>query len=346
MPGSVEGVRTAFGQTFDVPAGYLNTASIGIPPTVVADSLIEAVQRWRRGADAPPDFDVDVLAARKAWGQLVGAADGHVATGASVSQLVSLVAASVPAGTRVLTLPNEFTSVTFPFAAQAHRGVTLTEGSLSEVDGYDLVAASVVQSADGSVLDLAALRDATQASGTRVLLDVSQAAGWLPLELDWADWVVGACYKWLMAPRGAAWMALTPEALERTMPLAANWYAGDDPWTTVYGLPLRLAEDARRLDLSPAWFSHYAAAIVVPWLASLDLEAVREHCVGLADGLLVALGLMPQGSAIASLDIPNAAEKLAAAGVRSSIRAGRVRLSCHLYNTAADVESVLAALQA
>jgi selenocysteine lyase/cysteine desulfurase len=344
MPGSVWGVRTAFGQTFDVPVGYLNTASIGIPPSVVADSLIEAVQRWRSGADAPPDFDADVRAARKAWGCLVGAADGHVAVGASVSQLVSLVAASVPDGTRVVTVPGEFTSVTFPFAAQAHRGVTVTEEAdlLSKVDKYDLVAVSVVQSADGKVVDLEALK----ASGKRVLLDVSQAAGWMPLELGWADWVVGACYKWLMSPRGAAWLALGPDALERTFPYAANWYAGDDPWTSVYGLPLRLADDARRLDLSPAWFSHYAAAIVVPWLASLDLEAVRDHCAGLADGLLVALGLMPGGSAILTLDIPQAAEKLAAAGIRSSIRAGRVRLSCHLYNTAEDLESVLAALRA
>ncbi|MEV4320244.1 aminotransferase class V-fold PLP-dependent enzyme [Actinocrispum sp. NPDC049592] len=338
-------MRTAFGQTFDVPDGYLNTASIGIPPTVVADALVGAVNRWRAGADAPPDFDVDVLAARKAFGQLVGAAEGHVATGASVSQLVSLVAASVPDGTRVLTVPGEFTSVTFPFAAQAHRGVTITEADLSEVDGYDLVAASVVQSADGSVLDLAALKEAAQASGTRVLLDVSQAAGWMPLDLGWADWVVGACYKWLMASRGAAWLALTPEALERTLPFAANWYAGDDPWSTVYGLPLRLADDARRLDLSPVWFAQHTAAIAVPWLASLDLEAVREHCVGLADGLAVALGMEPRGSAILSLDIPGAAEKLAAAGVKSSIRAGRVRLSCHLYNTPADIESVLAALR-
>ncbi len=345
MPGSVAVVRTAFGQTFDVPDGYLNTASIGIPPTVAADALVDAVNRWRAGADAPPDFDVDVRAARKAFGQLVGAADGHVATGASVSQLVSLVAASVPDGTRVLTVPGEFTSVTFPFAAQAHRGVTVTEADLSEVDAYDLVAVSVVQSADGSVLDLAALRQAAQASGTRVLLDVSQAAGWMPLDLGWADWVVGACYKWLMAPRGAAWLALTPEALERTLPFAANWYAGDDPWSTVYGLPLRLADDARRLDLSPVWFSQYTAAIVVPWLASLDLEAVHDHCVGLADGLSVALGIQPRGSAILSLDIPGAAEKLAAAGVKSSIRAGRVRLSCHLYNTPADIESVLAALR-
>jgi selenocysteine lyase/cysteine desulfurase len=54
---------------------------------------------------------------------------------------------------------------------------------------------------------------------------------------------------------------------------------------------------------------------------------------------------MPGGSAILTLDIPGAAGKLAHAGVRSSIRAGRVRLSCHLYNTAEDLESVLAALR-
>jgi selenocysteine lyase/cysteine desulfurase len=349
MPGNVRAVRIAFGQSFDVPAGYLNTASIGIPPKVAVDGLMEAVRRWQSGADAPADFDADVRLARKAWGSLIGVEESRVASGASVSQLVSMVAASVPDGTRVVTAGGEFTSVTFPFASQAHRGVTVTEVDLAElpshVDRFDLVAVSVVQSADGAVVDLESLREAAAASGTQVLLDVTQAAGWMPLRLDWADWVIGACYKWLMSPRGAAWLAVRPETLERTVPIAANWYAGEDPWAAVYGLPLRLAGDARRLDLSPVWFSQLTAAIVVPWLASLDIEAVTDHCVGLADGLLVALGLAPKGSAIVSLDIPGAAEKLADAGVRSSIRAGRVRLACHLYNTAGDIESVLAALR-
>ncbi|GAB3906471.1 aminotransferase class V-fold PLP-dependent enzyme [Kibdelosporangium lantanae] len=333
-------MRTAFGQTFDVPAGYLNTASIGVPPTVAVNGLTEAVDRWRGGAAVPTDYDVDVQTARKAWGALVGVPEERVATGASVSQLVGLVAASVPDGTRVVTVPNEFTSLTFPFAAQAHRGVTVTEDSLSDLDAYDMVAVSVVQSADGAVADLEALR----ASGKPVLLDATQAVGWMPLDLGWADWVVGACYKWLMCPRGAAWLAVSPARLERTVPTVANWYAGDDPWTSIYGLPLRLAPDARRLDLSPTWFSQHVAAIVLPWLASLDLEAVRDHCVGLVDGLLVTLGRQPGGSAITALDLPGAAERLTAAGTRTSVRAGRVRLSCHMYNTSADIAAVLTAL--
>ncbi|GLZ40074.1 aminotransferase class V-fold PLP-dependent enzyme [Actinokineospora sp. NBRC 105648] len=336
-------MRTAFGKQFEVPAGYLNTASIGIPPDSAADALAAAVERWRGGLDSPPDFDEPVATSRAAWARLVGVEPSRVAIGASVSQLVAQVAVGIPDGTRVLTVRGEFTSATFPFAAQADRGVTVTEVEPAELAdraaGYDLVVVSAVQSADGAVADLDALRR----SGTRTLLDTTQAAGWLPLDVGWADWVVGAGYKWLLSPRGAAWLAIRPEAEEWTRPVAANWYAGDEPWDTVYGLPLRLAPDARRYDLSPVWFAHVGTAAVLPWLADLDLSLVHKHTTGLADDLLTRLGQEPRGTAIISLDVPDAAERLRAAGVRCAIRAGRPRLAFHLYNTAEDVDRVIAA---
>jgi selenocysteine lyase/cysteine desulfurase len=332
-------VRDACGQRFDVPLGYLNTASIGIPPAPAADALADAVDRWRRGAARPPDYDEHVEAARAGWARLVGVDASRVATGASVSQLVGLVAASLPPSTRVLAVGNEFTSVTFPFAA---RGMPVTEvphdALLSHVDDHDLVVVSVVQSADGAIVDLDGLR----ATGKPVLLDATQAAGWLPLRLDWADWVVGAGYKWLLTPRGAAWLAVRPDALERTVPLDANWYAAAEPWDGIYGLPLRLASDARRLDLSPVWFAQLGAAATVPWLAGLDLAAVREHCVGLADTTLAALGRPPRGSAVIAVDLTERhAARLSAAGVVGAVRAGRTRLSFHLYNTMDDVDLVV-----
>ncbi|WHT17933.1 aminotransferase class V-fold PLP-dependent enzyme [Crossiella sp. CA-258035] len=334
---------------FDAPPGYLNTASIGIPPAFVADAVSDSITRWRTGADAAPDFDEHVAQARAGFAALVGVPPEQVASGASVSQLVALVAGSIPDGTRVLTVSDDFTSVTFPFAAQAHRGITVTEIELeklaSTVDQADLIAVSLVQSATGAVLDTSVLREATSAAGVPVLLDVSQAAGWLPLSLDWADWVVGAAYKWLLSPRGAAWLAVRPDALERTRPLAANWYAGEDPWASIYGLPLRLASDARRLDLSPAWLAQVGAAAAIPWLAGLDLGAVRDHCLGLANAVRRGLELPEGGSAITSLALStDQIGRLRAAGVRFSMRAGRARLSFHLYNTAADVDLVLDAL--
>ncbi|MGH3763263.1 aminotransferase [Actinophytocola sp.] len=332
-------MRIAFGQKFDVPLGYLNTASIGVPPAAAADALAGAVDRWRRGVARPPDFDEDVATARAGWGRLVGIDTAHVATGASVSQLVGLVAASLPRTTRVLTVGGEFTSVTFPFAAQGMPVTEVPPGELlSHVDDHDLVAVSVVQSADGSVVDLDGLR----AAGKPVLLDVTQAAGWLPLRLGWADWVVGAGYKWLLTPRGAAWLGGRPDALERLVAHAASWYAAADPWEGIYGLPLRLATDARRLDLSPVWFAHLGAAATVPWLAGLDLAEIRDHCVGLADATLAGLGRPPGGSAIISVDLTaDQARRLTDAGVVGAMRAGRTRLSFHLYNTLDDVDLVV-----
>lgn len=346
---SVSGVREVFGEQFDIAAGYLNTAAVGLPFARVADALVDTVTQWRVGALQLADFDADVAIARDAWARLVGVAASDVTTGASVSQLVGLVAASVPDGTKVVTVHNEFTSVTFPFAAQRHRDITVAETDpthlLSELRGHDLVAVSAVQSVDGAAVDLDDLRTAAQAAGVRVLLDVSQAAGWQPLQLDWAEFVVGAAYKWLLGPRGAAWMAVRPDVLADVVPHVANWFAAEDIWSGLYGLPLRLAGDACRLDLSPVWFSQRGAAVSLPWLAGLDLTAVREHCVRLADATLAGLGLPARDSAIISLELPDhAARRLHDAGATVTDRAGRTRFSFHLYNTVDDVELVLRAL--
>lgn len=345
---SLIGVRRAFGADFAVPDGYLNTPSIGIPPAQAADAVAEAVQRWRAGSDQPGDFDDAVAVARDAFGRLVGVPGDRVAIGATVSQLISLVATGVPDGTRVLTAQGEFTSLTFPFAAQHHRGVTVTEVDLAElpsrVDTADLVAVSVAQSADGSLVDLDALRKACGSADVPVLLDATQAAGWMPLALDWADWVVAGGYKWLLSPRGASWMAVHPRSEHLTRPVSANWYAGADPWESIYRLPLRLAPGARSFDLSPVWLAQVGAAKALPWLASLDLAAVRAHCTGLADALLDRLGLAPRGSAIVAIDLPDAGSRLAAAGVVASSRDGRARVGFHLYNTDEDVNAVVNAL--
>jgi selenocysteine lyase/cysteine desulfurase len=316
-------MREAFGAVFDVEPGYLNTASIGVPPRHVADAVAATCERWRRGQDTWSSFNEAVETSRAAWGRIVGVPASSVACGATVSQFVSLVAQALPPRSRICVSAGEFTSVSLPFVAAGHRIV-------STVDECDLVAVSVVQSADGAIADLEALR----ASGKPVLLDVSQAAGWLPLSLAWADFVVGAAYKWLMAPRGAAWMAVRPDRMDFLKPLAANWYSTGEN----YGTDLVLHSEARRFDLSPAWFAHIGAAVALPWVATLDMEAVRAHNVNLTDRLLTGLGLPPNGSAIVSVDVPPVP------GVVSSVRAGRTRFSSHLYNTVEDIDRVLKAL--
>src|SRR4051812_37334589 len=240
-----------------------------------------------------------------------GGPSDRVAMGGTVSAVLGLVAAAVPDGSTVATLAGEFTSTSFPFAAQAGRGVTITELAPTELVAaaadFDVVTVSLVQSANGAVLDTDALRRAVAGTDTLTVIDITQALGWKQVDVGWADVTVAAVYKWLLAPRGTAWMSLSDRVSRLLMPHAANWYAGEDPWQTIYGLPLRLADDARRFDVSPTWFSALGAGLTLPWLAALDGAAVEAHTVGLATRARAELGLPEQDSAIVSIPIADAA---------------------------------------
>ena len=61
-------------------------------------------------------------------------------------------------------------------------------------------------------------------------------------------------------------------------------------------------------------------------------------------GFAPASGYRLVDSAIVSVDVPGAEERLQAAGVRAAVRGGRLRASFHLYTTEADVDLALNAL--
>ena len=343
--------RSAFGAEFVGAAGFLNSATYGLPPTFLLDGLHARIAEWQAGTMDVPSFDESVRRGRAAYADLVGVAVDSVTMGGSVSALLGLVAAAVPDGARVATLSGEFTSTTFPFAGQAGRGVTVTELSADELiadaANYDVVTASLVQSATGAMLDVEGLRAAVAGTETLTVLDVTQAVGWKVLDLGWVDVTAAAVYKWLLAPRGTAWMSLSEKASARMTPHLANWYACEQPWSSIYGLPLRLATDARRFDTSPAWFGVFGAGLTMPWLASLNRHDVEAHCLALATRLRAEFELPRVESAIVSLpfaDAAGAAERLTAAGIRASVRAGAVRVAFHLYNTEDDLQLLVDAL--
>jgi selenocysteine lyase/cysteine desulfurase len=331
---------------FDVEPGYLNTASIGAPPRGACVELREELSRWAEGRAEPPDYDAWVARARSAFARMVAVPVEHVAIGSSVSVFAGLVVASLPPRSQVVACRDDFTSVLFPVLAHEHDARLIDLEQLAEaVDAETaLVAVSAVQSADGRVADLEAIQAAAAAHGALTYLDATQACGWLPLEASRFDFLTCAAYKWLLAPRGAAFMAVRPERAAQVRAGVAGWYAGEDPWASLYGPPLRLAGDARRLDLSPAWLSWVGAAPALELLNEVGIEAIQEHDVRLANRFRAGLGMPESNSAIVSVDTPGASERLARAGVRAAVRAGGLRASFHLYNTDADVDRALEAL--
>jgi selenocysteine lyase/cysteine desulfurase len=285
--------------------------------------------------------------ARAAFARLVGVHPDDVTIGSTVSQLLAPVAAALPAGTRVVAPDIEFTSNLFPWLVAPGVEVrTVPVDRLADsIDARtDLVAFSLVQSANGVVADYDGIVAAARAHGALVVVDATQACGWLPFDGDRADAVVVGAYKWLMAPRGSAFGYLSPALRDRLTPYAAGWYAGAEVHDSYYGPPLRLAATARRFDISPAWFSYVGAAPALELVEEIGVGPIGAHNVALANRFLAGLGQPPGDSAIVTVDVPGAEERLARAGVRAAVRAGRVRASFHVYSTQADVDLALNAL--
>jgi len=328
---------------------YLNTASYGLPPTPMWDGLQEALRAWRAGSTGWLPWSEKTQEAREAFARLVGVSSDLVAVGSNVSAFAGLVAGSLPSGSTVLAPEIEFTSNLFPWMIQEDRGIkvrTVPQADLIDEidDDTTLVAVSAVQSASGEVTRLDDLVDASRRHGAQIFLDATQACGWLPLDASKFDFVACGAYKWLMSPRGTAFLTMKEQHVGSLRPVDAGWFAGDEVHDSYYGPPLRLAESARRFDISPAWFSWVGTALALDVLEGLDLSEIATHNIALANRFLEGAGLKAGNSAIVSVDVPDGDARLESAGILGAVRAGNVRLSFHLYNTEADVDAALNAL--
>ncbi|MFJ6813630.1 aminotransferase class V-fold PLP-dependent enzyme [Streptomyces avermitilis] len=327
---------------------YLNTASTGLVPARTVAAMRVAVESAAAGQ--PTDMFADVEAARASFARLTGVPVRRVAAGASVAVYSGLIAASLPEGAEVLTAEADFSSVVNPFHIRRDlkvRAVPLEGLAESVRPGTALVAVSAAQSADGRVADLPAVRAAARAHGARTYIDASQATGWLQIDADAYDYVSSVAFKWLVCPRGVAFLVV-PEDLGGLTPLFAGWVAGQAPWDSCYGPVEELAHSARRFDESPALFSYAGARHSLALIEELGVENVRAHDLALADRFrtgLASLGHEPVPAPHAPIvSVPGLGDRqpaLSRAGVEVSDRAGNLRAAFHLYNTPVDVDRLL-----
>ncbi|MFJ8172967.1 aminotransferase class V-fold PLP-dependent enzyme [Streptomyces sp. NPDC094473] len=332
---------------------YLNTSSCGLLPRRAVEAVRALAADSAVGVRGGVGSFESVDAARAGFARLAGVAAARVAVGGSVAAHVGLVAASLPSGAEVLAPEGEFSSVVSPFAVRGDlrmRYVPLAGLAEAVRPGTALVAFSAVQSADGRVADLDAVRAAAAAHGARTMLDASQSAGWRPLDAGAYDYTVTGGYKFLMCPRGTSFLTVTEEAQETLPALYAGWVAAEDRWNSTYGPVEKLAADARRFDEPVAFLAYHGAEQSLDVLAEVGVDAVYAHATGLAarfrDGL-VSLGHEPVSGASAIVAVPGLGSRepdLAAAGVMVSARAGNLRAAFHLYNTDADADRALEVL--
>jgi selenocysteine lyase/cysteine desulfurase len=224
-----------------------------------------------------------------------------------------------------------------------------------------VIGVSHVQYATGHRLDPRALADLAHAHGALLVLDVSQSAGVVPLELAaWdVDAVVATGYKWICGPPGAGICYVRPELQDQFRPPFLGWRSTSDP-PAFDATRIPLAEGVRRMEYStPAYGSVAGLGAACEYLLELGIERVLEHDQRLA--ALLMDGLEERGAAILT---PRADDQRAGiviarfpgrsgndvfaqleeAGVIVSPRLGAVRFSLHVYNDESDVLRALEAI--
>ena len=290
-----------------------------------------------------------------------------------LGQLAALL--SGPDG-EVILVPSDFPSVTYPWLAAHERsgmrirwvpdvaGEDLTQSMVDAIsERTTVVCVSAVQFSTGTHVDVAALVARARTVGARVVIDVTQMAGAVPVTMSaWgADALVCSGYKWLSAPGGVALLAVTDD-LAAVIPTLVGWKGSATPFDFT-PQELSLAGDARRFELSTMSYSAASGLLAsITLLTGLGLHSIREHGDRLAESLVervAPLGWSPyrplsDGSAsahIISLRHPSAAvEEVQAAladehRIITSSRVGGIRVSFHIYNSEDDVRALTTALE-
>ena len=219
---------------------------------------------------------------------------------------------------------------------------------------------SHIQYLTGHLLDLADLAALAHDHGAVLIVDATQSAGQVPIDVTAAgvDVLIAGSYKWLCSTFGAAVCYLSPASWTRFRPPMVGWRSTEHPYS-LNARWLPLAATARRMEYSTM---SYAAAIAlgraIGYIAGLSLTEVAGHnpelTSQLADGLpSAAPACSPPATRPAGRDrhrpLPRPRRRghrrrADRRGVIVSPRVGSTRFSAHFYNSGDDVDRALATL--
>lgn len=308
---------------------------------------------------------------RAAW--LIGAKPEEVAFTGNTSHGLGLVAVGLDlrAGDKVAVTWPDFPTLRFPFDNLAGRGLAVVEipkhdgrvdldAARRLIPGCRLVAASTVDWATGVAAPVAELAALCHESGALFCLDAIQSLGALPLDVAalGVDFLAAGCHKWQLGPMGLGIFYVAPAAAGRLDTVLAGWRSMREP--EELGADFRLKDGAGRFEPGTqdiAGIAAYGASLSL--FAQVGKQSVRERVFAAVDQL--AAGLAERGLAIVSPltgpersgiltfvhpDAPGLYAALMGGGAAVSLRAGRIRLSPHLYNDASDAQRFFAALDA
>jgi selenocysteine lyase/cysteine desulfurase len=243
-------------------------------------------------------------------------------------------------------------------AADGDRSTALVQ-ALAGHRRVRVVVASQAHWVDGGLLYLDRIADAARSAGAALVLDLSQSAGALPVDVSrWQpQFVVTVGYKWLLGPHGLAWLWAAPRWRDAGTAIEQHWQARDagPGWRFATDAPTPYRSGARRFDAGGI-ATGPALAMAAAGLAQLQawetghVERTLRARVSRLHDALDAVGLadwrLPHAAAHFTavrpppdrLDV--ASQALRQAGIMCTTRHGVIRIAPHLHIAPTDMDRV------
>ena len=356
---------------------YLINNSLGAMPRETRAALLEFSDAWAtRGVLAWDEWLPMVTATGDEVGRLMGAPAGSVVMHQNVSTLVSIILSSLDLGRRSKLLATElnFPSVLYNLYEQERHGARVelipsSDGLLVDPeriaaaidDRTALVCIDLVLFRSSGLMEVRPIVEAAHRRGALVLLDVYQAIGAIPIDVEalGVDLVVGGSVKWLCGGPGAAYLFVAERARRRLRPAMTGWFSHKRPFAFEVG-PVEPADDIRRfMGGTPSVPALYSARSGYRAIAEVGVERIRARSLVLTERLM--RGALAQGLTLRTpreaarrggtvcVDFPGAElahDELIARDILIDYRPHcGIRLSPHFYNTEAECDAALAAIE-
>jgi selenocysteine lyase/cysteine desulfurase len=221
---------------------------------------------------------------------------------------------------------------------------------------------SWVQFGRGFRLDVAGLAELCREHGALLCVDAIQGLGVVPCDLEaWGvDFAAADGHKWLLGPEGLGVFYVRADRRDLLHPLEPGWASvvHREEWGN---LDLVWDATARRFEGGTANFAGiHGLGASIDLLTRAGIDAVWRHVDGLCDRL--ASGLAEAGATVLSdrsrdgrsaivtflpraEDPAVAVKRLKALGFICADRGGGVRVAPHGYNTADEIDALIAAVR-
>ena len=354
---------------------YLVSHSLGAMPGAVADELklfadtwgARGVRAWHEGWWEMGQETADLLA------PIIGVPKGTLTMQQNVTVAQSVIASCFDfkgPRNRIVLQDLDFPSNHYLFEGFRKYGAEIVYVKSDDsvrapierlVDAIDertlLVPMSYVLFRSAAIQDVRPVIEKAHAVGARVILDLYQAAGTIPLDVAGlgADFAVGGSVKWLCGGPGAGYMYVREDLIRKMAPAVSGWAGHATPFAFATGASERADGIERFTTGTPNVPVYYMARAGYRIVNEVGVTAIREKSLRLTRIMMDTARERgwrlntperddERGGSVV-IDVPDAervANALIASGVIVDYRPNAgIRMAPHFYNSEDEVREAM-----